>query len=201
MQAMTESTGPRRQIYHQGFWDGACFLYAIANAYKALTGSKVTREKWDRGLERVPNPLVFLTGVGATRLSYEDAVRLIDAMLDAFSDPDESFKIDQLSRTATIADICREVSLDAVVLFAFGGPTEVHHPESHIACAVATSTEPALLHIACSAAFSGRHLRDGEYIERFHPSVGRFSNDSIAVDSPVQIAPNWRWRLTLASQV
>src|SRR5437667_9270312 len=129
---MTKSDAPRRQIYHQGLWDGACFLYAIANAYKALTGSEVTREKWDRALERVPNPLGFLGGVGATRLPYEEAVGLIEAMLDAFSDPGERFEIDQLSRTATTAEICREVSLDAVVLFAFGGPTEVHHPESHI---------------------------------------------------------------------
>jgi hypothetical protein len=196
---MTKSDAQRRQIYHQGCWDGACFLYSIANAYKALTGSKVTREKWDRALEHVPNPLGFLGGIGATRLSYEEAVGLIEAMLDAFSDPDERFKIDQLDHTATTADICREISLDAVVLFAFAGPTEVHHPRHHIACGVATSAEPAVLHIACSAAFSSRHLRDGEYFERFHPSVGRYSNDSIAIDSPVQVGPNWRWRITLTS--
>ena len=195
---MTELDAPRRQIYHQGFWDGACFLYAVANAYKALTGRKVTREKWDRAVRRVPDPLRFLTGIGATTLSYEDAAGLIEAILDALSEPDERVTIERLSRTATTADLCREVSPDAVLLFAFSGPTPVHHPESHVVCSVATSAEPAVLHIACSASFSSRHLRDGQYVEQFHPSVGRYSNDTIAVDSPVEIAPNWRWRLTLA---
>jgi hypothetical protein len=199
VQDVTEFDAPRRQIYHQGFWDGACFLYAIANAYKALTRSKVTRQKWDRAVGLIPNPLDFLGGVGATALSYDEAVALIEAVLGAFSDPGESVKVHQLSRTASMAEIGNEISPLAVVLFAFSGPTEVHHPESHIVCGVTTTAEPALLHVACSAAFSSRHLRDGEYFERFHPSVGRYSNDSIRVDSQVQVAPNWRWRLTLAS--
>lgn len=197
---MTDLGVPQRQIYHQGFLDGTCFPYSLANAYKALTGSKVTQEKWDRAIRYVPEPANFLGSVGATTLSYEEAVALIQAMLAALSDPAERFEICQLSASAGVADLCREISPDSVVHFAFGGPTEVHHPQNHVVCGVAASTDPVVLHIACSAAFSSRHLRDGTYEERFHPSLGRYSNDSIAADAPVEIAPNWRWRLTLVSR-
>jgi hypothetical protein len=195
---VTEFDTPRRHIFHQGLWDGTCFLYAIANAYKALTRNKVTRQKWDRAAPLIPNPLDFLGGVGATALSNDDATSLIEDFLEAFSEPGERVEIDRLSRTASTADIGDEISPVAVVLFGFSGPTEVHHPKSHIVCGVSTSAEPALLHLACSAAMSSRLLRDGDYFERFHPSVGRYSNDSIRVDGEVRIAPDWRWRLTLA---
>ncbi|HVE91330.1 MAG TPA: hypothetical protein VNE62_03370 [Actinomycetota bacterium] len=196
---MTEFDAAGRQIYHQGFLDGSCFLYSLANAYKALTGSKVTREKWDLAIQHVPEPANFLRDVGATGLSYQDAVALIEAMLDGFSEPGERFEIHQLSASAGIGDLCREISPGSVVNFAFSGKTEVHHPRNHVVCAVAASLDPPVLHLACSAAFSSRHLQDGSYEERCHPLLGRYSNDSIALDSPVEIAPNWRWRLTLVS--
>jgi hypothetical protein len=165
-----------------------------------LTGSKVTREQWDRAIRYVPEPANFFGSVGATGMSYEEAIALIKAMLGGFSDAGERFEIHQLSASAGVADLCREISQDSVVHFAFSGRTEVHHPRNHVACGVAASVDPAMLHIACSAAFSSRHLRDGTYEERFHPLVGRYSNDSIAADSAVEIAPNWRWRLVLVSR-
>jgi hypothetical protein len=192
---VTVSDIPRRQIYHQGFWDGACFLYAIANAYKALTGNKVEREKWDRGVRYVPRPLDLLSGVGATSLSYDEAVALVEGMLGTFSEPDESFEVVQLDNQATTAGIADQIAADSVVLFAFGGPTEVHEPENHIVCGVASDANA--LHLSCSAAFSSRHLRDGDYVETYHPSVGRYSNDVIAIGGPVRVAPRWRWRVVL----
>ncbi len=44
----------RMQVYFQGFLDASCFLYAQANAYKALTGNRVTREHWNRAISRLP---------------------------------------------------------------------------------------------------------------------------------------------------
>lgn len=73
------------QIYHQGFFDGACFLYAQANAYKALTGKKVGREQWDRALALLPEPSRFLGAPGAQGLPYDEAVRHIHELLTAFS--------------------------------------------------------------------------------------------------------------------
>jgi hypothetical protein len=191
----------RMQIYFQGILDGACFLYAPANAYKALTGKRVPRDIWNQAITRVPDPAAFLGGPGATELHHEDARRLLEAILEELSDPDESFVIDQLSPGAGIVDLCAEVSTASVVLFAFGGRTEFQHPVAHIVCAVATSEgPPATLHLACSTAFWGRYLQTGEYAERHHSDLDRWSNDSISADHPVTIAPNFRWRITRSSR-
>jgi len=153
----------RLQIYFQAPLDSACFLYAQANAYKALTGKRVTREHWNRAISRLPDPAAFLGGAGATELSYDEAVRLIGGILEAFSDPGERFTLDKLSPSAGIAAICSAISSDSVVVFAYGGPTEFQHPASHVVCGVASGDDPAALHLACSAAFLDRHMKYGEY--------------------------------------
>jgi hypothetical protein len=187
----------RVQVYFQGILDSACFLYAPANAYKALTGKRVTREHWNRAIARVPEATRFLGGPGATQLHHEEAQRLIETVLAEFKDPGEIFALQRLSSTAVLADLCREVSAHSVVLFAYGGPTEFQHPETHVVCGVAATDGPPLtLHLACSTAFWGRYLNRGEYSELHHPHLGRWSNDSISVDQPVNIAPNFRWRIT-----
>jgi hypothetical protein len=187
------------QVYFQGFLDDACFLYAHANAYKALTGKRVTREHWNRAVSGLPEPAAFLGGPGATQLSYDEAVRHIEGILDAFSDPGETFRLDKLSPSAGVVDLCGAVSSDGVVVFGYGGHTEFLNPETHVVCGVAVSDgPPAVLHLACSAAFSSRYLRFGKYFERHHPHLGRWSNDSIQVDNDVVIAPNFRWRITFA---
>lgn len=188
----------RIQIYFQGVLDDACFLYAQANAYKALTGKRVTPEHWSRAVSRLPDPAAFLGGLGATQLHYEEAVRRIEDTLDAFSDPGETFRIDQLSPSGGIGDLCGAVSSDSVVVFAYGGRTEFQNPRTHVVCGVAVSDGPPVaLHLACSAAFWSRYLRFGEYFERHHSHLGRWSNDSIGVAADVAIAPNFRWRVTL----
>ena len=186
----------RVQVYFQGLLDGACFLYAQANAHKALTGRRVTRENWNSAVSRLPDSARFLGGAGATDLGYDEASRLIRDILGAFSDPGETFTLGKLSSSAAIADLCSAVSADSVVVFAYGGRTEFQHPASHIVCGVAASDDGARLHLACSAAFSGRYLPDGEYFERHHAHLRRWSNDSISADSDVVIAPNFRWRIT-----
>jgi hypothetical protein len=189
----------RVQVYFQGILDSACFLYACANAYKALTGKRVTREHWNRAVARVPDASALLGGPGATQMHHDEAQRLIETVLAELTDPGETFAVERLSSAAVMADLCGEVSAERVVMFAYGGPTEFQHPEAHIVCGVAaTDGPPRTLHLACSTAFWGRYLQLGEYSERHHPHVGRWSNDSIAVDQPVIIAPNFRWRITSA---
>lgn len=94
----------RVQVYFQGILDDACFLYAQANAYKALTGKRVTPEHWNWAVSRLREPAAFLGGPGATQLSYDEAVRHIEGVLEAFSDPGETFTLDKLSPSAGIAD-------------------------------------------------------------------------------------------------
>jgi hypothetical protein len=187
------------QVYFQGIFDDACFLYALVNAYKALTHKRVTREHWTRAVSRLPEPAAFLGGRGATQLNSAQVARHIEGVLDALSDPGETFRLHQLSRRAGIADLCGAVSSDSVVVFAYGGRTEFQNPQAHVVCGVAVSDGPPVaLHLACSAALASRYLRFGKYFERHHPHLGRWSNDSIQVDNDVLIAPNFRWRVTFA---
>jgi hypothetical protein len=189
----------RIQVYFQGVLDSACFLYAQANVYKALTGKRVTTEHWNRAIALVADPAAFLGGAGANQLGHEGAQSVIEAVLGELKDPDEVFTLERLDPSAQIADIGDHVSAESVVLFAYGGRTEFQNPVSHIVCGVAATDGPdAALHLACSTAFWGRYLRAGEYAERHHPELGRWSNDSIPLDNPVTIAPNYRWRITLA---
>lgn len=190
----------RIQVYFQGVLDGACFLYSQANAYEALTGKKVTREHWNRAISRLPDPAAFLGGSGAQQLSYDEAVQHIEGTLNAFSDPGEAFSVEQLSSSAGIADFCDAISADSVVLFSYGGQTEFQHPTSHVVCGVASDGPPVRLHLACSSAFWSRYLKFGDYFERHHSELGRWSNDSIRADDDVVIAPNFRWRVTLAER-
>src|SRR5579875_2522164 len=191
----------RMQVYFQGVLDDACFLYAQANAYKALTGKRVTPEHWNRAVSRLAEPAAFLGGPGATQMSEDAARRHINEILDAFADPGEMFRLDKLSPSAGIADFCSAISSDSVVVFAYGGPTEFQNPKTHVVCGVAVSEgPPATLHLACSAAFLSRYLRFGTYCERHHPHLDRWSNDSIPADSDVVIAPNFRWKVTFVER-
>ena len=79
-----------RQIHTQGDFDGACFLYAIANAYTALTKSRPKYKDWDSGIGKIPHPVDFLRGCsGGTTQNYakESALlgKAVDAMLTEIS--------------------------------------------------------------------------------------------------------------------
>ena len=191
---------PGFEIYSQGLRDGACLLYATANAYKALTGNKVNRDKWNGGVEQLADPATFLSGVGATHLTYEEVVAAIEGMLAAFAEPGEQFTLDQLPASAALPDVCDAISEHSVVLLAYRGRTEFLDVDDHIVCGVAASDAGSTLHVACSAALWMRHVDQPAYFERHHRRLNRYSNDSISAQRPVVLAPNWRWRLTLDSR-
>jgi hypothetical protein len=184
------------EISSQGLRDGACLLYAVANTYKALTGNKVTRDKWNGAVSQLADPTTFLTSVGARHLSDEEVVAVIETMLRAFAEPREHFDLHQLPASAGVAELCAAVSDRSVVLFAYRGKTEFLEVDDHIVCGVAPSGDARTLHIACSAALWMRHVDQAGYFERRHRRLDRHSNDSINAESSVVVAPNWRWRVS-----
>lgn len=188
---------PGLQIYSQGLRDGACLLYAVANTYKALTGNKVTRDKWNVGVSQLANPTAFLTGIGARHLDDREVVTVIEGMLGAFAEPAEHFDLKQLPASAGIAELCASVSEYSVALFAYSGETEFLEVDDHIVCGVAASEDAETLHIACSAALWMRHVDHAGYFERSHRRLNRYSNDSITAECRVVVAPNWRWRVSI----
>ncbi|PBP64981.1 hypothetical protein PSYCIT7_013835 [Pseudomonas syringae Cit 7] len=55
----------KSKIYSQGELDGACFLYSVANAIRAVTGRAISRPDWRRAIERLPfRTHEFLSGYG-----------------------------------------------------------------------------------------------------------------------------------------
>jgi hypothetical protein len=188
---------PGLQIYSQGLRDGACLLYAVANTYKALTGNKVTRDKWNGAVSQLADPATFLTGDGARHLEDREVVAVIEGMLGAFAEPGEHFDLMQLPASAGIAEMCAAVSERSVVLFAYSGETEFLEVDDHIVCGVAASEDAKTLHIACSAALWMRHVDHAGYFERSHRHLNRYSNDSISAECRTVVAPNWRWLVSI----
>ena len=55
-------TSPRRTIHTQGDLDGACFLYAIANALTAPTGNSPDLKAWGSCVRELPHAVNFIDG-------------------------------------------------------------------------------------------------------------------------------------------
>lgn len=61
----------KRKIYSQGEFDGACFLYSVANAVRAATGKGISRGDWERAVEGLPfRTTEFLGGLGTLALDH-----------------------------------------------------------------------------------------------------------------------------------
>jgi hypothetical protein len=59
----------KRKIYSQGEFDGACFLYSVANAIRAVTGKGISRADWQRAVSGMPfETTEFLDGFGTGKL-------------------------------------------------------------------------------------------------------------------------------------
>lgn len=59
----------KRVIYSQGYFDGACFFYSLANAARCVTGKAVPEKAWHRAIRESPFRIEdFLSGDGTTRL-------------------------------------------------------------------------------------------------------------------------------------
>lgn len=52
------------KILSQGEYDGGCFLYSAANAYRTLTGRKPTQKRWNEALKWIPFASDFISDNG-----------------------------------------------------------------------------------------------------------------------------------------
>lgn len=59
----------KRVIYSQGFFDGTCFFYSLANAARCVSGKAIPERAWRRAILESPfRTEDFLSGEGTTRL-------------------------------------------------------------------------------------------------------------------------------------
>lgn len=106
------------QISSQGEYDGACFLYSITNAYKALTGKKPSQEKWDDAIQRVPYNSDFLVNVGTA--NYDDDMALYEIttkrMLKCFAPKKYVFDIKSFPEEKKVPPLQKLITENSVVI-------------------------------------------------------------------------------------
>ncbi len=56
-----------QKIYHQGVFDGACFLYSIVNGYSALQKKEVEQPMWEEALKWIPFREDYISEIGTQR--------------------------------------------------------------------------------------------------------------------------------------
>ena len=192
----------RRHIYNQGDFDGACFLYAMANAYAALTGQEPRQSDWDRGVGSLSHPLDFLQGDVGTTLHYEQDPALlgqaVHKMVESMSHPDAPLKAEAMPEATSLEAIANLIDERSVAVLWYRGQTRHVAQEDHWVCAVAASCDPLCVHLACSIRRpdDGR-FGDGAYKEVYHAGLDRYSHDSVTEEETVAIMPGSVFRVWL----
>lgn len=159
----------KKRIYTQGRFDGACFLYSMANCYTALTGKVLSQESWDKVVVNVPKLHDFLCGTKGTQ-NYDTLlfINALDNTLNCISRK-HSFGINKIS----INELYQNINKDSVVIAAVKGDTERQEELDHWVCCV--GAEGGSILIACSWADYGCN---NEY-EKKDVETDRWYNDKI----------------------
>lgn len=155
----------QRKLFSQGDLDGACFLYALANAVVALTGVEL-KSRWPGAIQQVPKPEAFLRFDGGTAVFDDDFSTLLPVA--------EPF----------VAALCRDVRVEIVsgvdrrrLSQIANGDTVLAmcNPDHWFAVVEADETHAW---VACSA----RLLECGARYREFNsPRWKRPSNDTVAI--------------------
>lgn len=185
----------RRRIYAQGIFDGACFLYALANAYTALTGATVTSTLWNRAIRSVPYRTDFLSGTVGTDHYRGDAHVLrfaMERMLGAL-DGSPRFRIEHTD-CATPDEIAGLIGRRSVAFLCVNRTGGSRPFLDHWVCGVGRGEHPASVRLACS----WKYQRDREeYRERLDPEFGRYYNDRFRQEDAPRIIPGTVFRISL----
>jgi hypothetical protein len=72
----------KRKIYSQGVFDGACFLYSLANAVRSVTRQAIPEENWARSIAKLPfSTQDLLGGSGTEKLDHAPGALLLAAQM------------------------------------------------------------------------------------------------------------------------
>jgi len=189
-----------RHIFSQGDYDGACFLYALANAYFAVTGHRPSCGAWDRGIRAVQHAHDFLGGCIGTTEHFSSDPQTIPAavaiMLTSFNSDGPPVQWRQCATACDVQGIAPFIDRRGVVVFRYQGETAQVEPIDHWVCGVAVGRRPIRLHLACSYRKSQDDWQPGgRYRERRHPEIGRYSNNWLASHHDCRIVPGSAFRV------
>jgi hypothetical protein len=72
----------KRKIYSQGVFDGACFLYSLANAVRSVTRQAISGEDWAHSIAKMPfSTQDLLGGSGTEKLDHTPGALLLAARM------------------------------------------------------------------------------------------------------------------------
>lgn len=140
----------KRRLLSQGEMDGACFLYAIANAFICLTNNRFEQPEWDNAIDQIPEDYQadFLKGVG-TGNCLEDEIDLrevIKKVLKSFAKPTKTkFEVRHHKKITAKVDVGKVINEKSVALFCY----DVEHWV--VGTAYDKQSKPPVLYLACSA--------------------------------------------------
>ena len=179
------------KIIPQGLLDGACLLYAMVNAGKALIGPTLSvrafggryriYSRWKQIVSVTPSPINYLDRTGSgigLRLSLEQQVNdaFFAQVFNILSTNQHKFRVQRIS----LKSFRQKTDYrSGVVVFAVTdkGRTKNFSGSSHWMVAVGRQTEPSLLYLACSSS-----LHFSPYQEQQDPETHRFYNNSMKID-------------------
>lgn len=154
-----------RKISAQGDFDGACFLYSIANAVAALTGSQLSAAQWKKSIKTLPFRVDdFLTCLGTDSLNGRQIY--FDEISRHFCEQskDNSFAVSSKDGIKTATSLRNTITEGSVAIVAL-------HEGAHWVCVV--DADASHFYISCSA----EALRAGTtYMEARSPNLGRVFN-------------------------
>jgi hypothetical protein len=139
-----------RKLVSQGEFDGACFLYAIANAFICLANIKPTQDKWDKAIDSLPFKEDFLKGKVGTGRCFEEKINMAEVVsnvLVQFSKSTKStkfkFKVTLHEKITDKNELCGLISNNSLVLFCFD--------KEHWVIGSSCNKNKEILHISCSS--------------------------------------------------
>lgn len=137
---------PERKLLSQGELDGACFIYAIANAFICLTGKKPTQSNWDKAIDILPFKEDFLKGKIGTERYYENKINMtevISNVVEQFSKYTKfKFRVLPHDRMNQKKELCKLIKHNSLVLFCID--------QEHWVIGSSFDKEDGILYISCS---------------------------------------------------
>lgn len=125
-----------QKIYHQGCFDGACFLYSIVNAYSALMKKPIDQSMWEKALKWIPFRDDYISDIGTQR--SDDDLNLykftISRLLREFH-KGTNISITEYPTISGIKQIQRRISKNSVLILNISGEhwvTAVDYDERHL---------------------------------------------------------------------
>lgn len=170
-----------RKIKSQGDFDGACFLYSIANAVISLNGT-VTPENWSSAIHSLPKPQSFLRQDIGT-LAFDDDGEKLEIIAQKFLNNLSGDKFKVKFHRANRKSIQPLIDDGSVVI--------ISDPEHWF---VVTEVDGDTAFISCSDALNSLGNR---YLEKLSTKFGHISNKKIKL-SKLRVYRKMVFRVTKA---